>query len=76
MHFVHLLFSKGNSLLVPDFFFFSVFCLFWAASEAYGGSQARGLIGAVAAGLDHSHRHARSKPCLQPTPQLTATLDP
>ena len=43
---------------------------------AYGGSQARGLIGAVAAGLRHSHSNARSKPSLQPTPQLTATPDP
>ena len=34
----------------------------------YGGSQARGLIGAIAVGLRHSH--ARSEPRLQPTPQL------
>jgi len=31
---------------------------------ACGGSQARGLIGAVAAGLRHSHSNARSKPHL------------
>ena len=43
---------------------------------AYGGSQAMGLIGAVADGLHHSHSNARLEPCLQPTPQLTATLDP
>ena len=36
-------------------------CLFWsfvffrAARTAYGGSQARGRIGAAAAGLHHSH---------------------
>jgi len=30
----------------------------------------------VAAGLHHSHSHARYKLCLQPTPQLLATLDP
>ena len=41
-----------------------------------GGSWARGLIGAVAAGLCHSHSHARSKPCLQPTPKLMAMPDP
>ena len=35
-------------------------CLFRATSEAYGGSQARGLTGAVAAGLHHSHSNARS----------------
>ena len=44
--------------------------------EAYGGSQARGQIGAAAAGLRHSHSHTRSEPHLQPTPQLTATPDP
>ena len=43
---------------------------------AYGGSQARGPIGAVAASLYHSHSKARSEPHLQTTPQLTATLDP
>ena len=33
---------------------------------AYGGSQARCRIRAVAAGLPHSHSNARSKPCLRP----------
>ena len=32
------------------------FCLFRALPTAYGGSQARGLIGAIATGLHHSHR--------------------
>ena len=41
-----------------------------------GGSQARGRIGAVAAGLHHSHSNVGSKPRLKPTPQLRATLDP
>ena len=41
---------------------------------AYEGSQARGQIRAVAAGLHHSN--AGCEPCLQTTPQLTATLDP
>jgi len=31
---------------------------------AYGGSQARGGIRTVAAGLHHSHSNTRSKPCL------------
>ena len=48
----------------------------WAAPAAYGGSQARGLIGAVATGLHHSHSNAGSEPRLQPTPQLMATPDP
>ena len=43
---------------------------------AYGGSQARGQVGVTAAGLCHSHSKAGSKPCLQPTPQLTAMPDP
>ena len=40
----------------------------------YGGSQARGQIGAVAAGLHHSHRSARSEELH--TTQLMAPLDP
>ena len=55
-------------------FFFGLFAIFWATFSAYGGSQARGRIGAVAAGLHHSHSNAGSQPCLRPTPQLTATL--
>ena len=48
-----------------------------AAPAAYGGSQARGLIGATtAASLCQSHSNAGSELCLQPTPQLTATPDP
>ena len=55
---------------------FFVFCLFRAAPVAYGGSQARGQIGAVAAGLHHSHSDTGSKPHLQPTQQLSAMADP
>ena len=43
------------------FFFFFVFCLFMAAPMAYGGSQARGPIGAIAAGLCHSHSNTGSE---------------
>jgi len=43
---------------------------------AYGSSQARGGVGATAAGLHHSHRNSESKPHLLPIPQLTAMLDP
>ena len=53
-----------------------VFCLFITTPAAYGDSQARGLIRAVASGLHQSHSNARSEPHLQPAPQLTATLDP
>jgi len=43
---------------------------------AYESSQARGQIGAVAASLHHSHSNAEFEPCLQPTPELTATPVP
>ena len=59
------------------FIYFSfLFCLFRAAPVAYGGSQTRGRIGAVAAGLCQSHSNARSKLSLLPMPQLMATPDP
>ena len=44
------------------FFFFPFFCLSRAAPVAYGGSQARRLIRAVAASLHLSHSNARSEP--------------
>ena len=56
-------------------FLFFVFCLFRVTSAAWGGSQAGGLIGAVTAGLHHSHSNAGSKPHLRPTPQLKASPD-
>ena len=43
------------------FFFFCLFAFSRAALEAYGGSQARGLVGAVATGLRQSHSNAGSK---------------
>uniref|UniRef100_A0A8D2A791 Serine/threonine kinase 31 n=2 Tax=Sus scrofa TaxID=9823 RepID=A0A8D2A791_PIG len=57
------------------FFFFCLFAISWAAPAAHGGSQARGRIGAAGTGLRQSHSNTGSKPCLQPTPQLTATPD-
>ena len=45
------------------FIYFFLFCLlsfFRAEPAAYGGSQARGLIGAVAAGLHKSHSNTGS----------------
>jgi len=60
----------------PIFYGLFFFGLFRAAPAAYGGSQARGLIGAVAASPHHSHSNARSELRLRPTPQLTATPDP
>ena len=43
---------------------------------AYGGSQAGGLVEAATASLYHSHSNKGSKPRMQPTSQLTTTLDP
>ena len=58
------------------FYFFCPFAFSRAAPAAYGGSQARDQIGAVAAGLRQSHSNARSEHYLQPTPQLIAMPDP
>ena len=60
-----------------SFFFFCLifFAISWVAPAAYGGSQARGRIGAAATGLHQGHSNAGSKPRLQPTPQLMATTD-
>ena len=70
--------NSGHSVIniVIFFFFVLFFFLFRAAPLAYGGSQARGRIGPAAASLCHSHSNVGSKLCLQPTPQLMATLDP
>ena len=40
------------------------------------GSQARGQMGATAAGLCHSHSNSGSELCLWPTSQLRAMPDP
>ena len=80
--------TKGESLKeygLPDlvflffflsFFFFCLFVFSGATSMAYRGSQARGLIGATAAGLHQSYSNLGSEPCLRPTPQLMATPNP
>ena len=52
-----------------------VVLLFRVIFLAYGSSQSMGLIGATAVSLCHSHSKEGSEPCLQPTPQLTATPD-
>ena len=45
----------GKSVYLSDFF---CVCPFRAVPAAYGGSQARGPIGVVVAGLRHSHSKA------------------
>ena len=56
-------------------YLFIYFCLFRAASVAYGGSQGRGPIGAVTVGVHHSHSNTGSEPSLLSTLQLTALPD-
>ena len=63
-----------DAICIMPFFF--LFFFFRAALTAQGGSQARGLIGAVATSLCQSHSNARSKLHLQTIPQLMATPDP
>ena len=75
------IFSQSIGCFVGFFVFFGFVCLFVclirAAPTAYGSSQARGQIGAAAAGLYHSHCNSNlgSKPSLRPIPQLTAMPD-
>ena len=60
-------------------FFFPLYLslsLFKATPMAYGGSQARGPMGAIATSLRQSHSNWESEPSLQPIPQLTSTPDP
>ena len=68
--------TGDNVRLVVFFLFCFVFVFSRAAPVAYGGSQGRGLTGAVAASPCHSHSNAGSEPHLQLIPQLMATLDP
>jgi len=73
---VPILFHFSHSSKSLFFFFFYLFAFSRAAPAAYGGFQSRGPIGAIATDLSQSHSNAGSEPCLQPTAQLTATLDP
>ena len=76
--------NRIYSEIMPLFLF--IFCyyyycycyyyyIFRVASAAFGSSQARDQIRATAANLCHSHSNARSELRLQPTAQLTATMD-
>ena len=60
----------SRQLRVALCFTWVCFCIFRATLAAHGGSQARGPIGAVAAGLRHSHSNAGSEPGLPPTPWM------
>ena len=68
--FTFFLLSIGCGFVINGFhYFLFVFCflLFRTVPTAYGGSQARGHIRAVAAGLHHSHSRTRSELSLWPT---------
>ena len=64
------------SSLNAHILFFCLFVFSRADPVAYGSSQVRGLIRAVAADLHQSDNNSGSKLCLQPTPQLTTMQDP
>ena len=64
----HGLMKSLHYLFYLFYLFICLFAFSRAAPESYGGSQAMGLIGAVAAGLHQSHSNAGSELHLQPTP--------
>ena len=57
-------------------YIFIYFGLFRATLAAYGGSQARGPVGTVAASLGQGHSNEGSELRLRGTPQLMATPHP
>ena len=61
-------------LKIDSFFYYYIFLTFRAAPVAYGSSQARDRVGAVAA--SHNHSKARSRLCLRSTAKLRAMPDP
>ena len=67
--YVHTSHLKGDKYTIQNIYFFFAFffsfSFFFRAAPAYGGSQARGQIGAVAASLCYATATAT------PDPQLT-----
>ena len=59
--------SYLEGLELRSSYFYLFFWLFRATPMAYGGSQAKGLIRAIAASLCQSHSNVGSEPHLQPT---------
>ena len=85
VHSIHLAILGGWNSIAMNWFFCSLYSVnkwpllllllsFRATPAAYGSSQARGTIGASAAGLPHSHSNARTELRPWPTPQLTANV--
>ena len=71
-----LLILGGIQCHIVEVLLIYLFAFSRAAPMAHGGSQARDLIGAVAANLHQSHSNVGSESCLQPTSQLMAMPDP
>ena len=71
--FSHLVYNSqiylSSYLSISLHIYFCCCCLFRATPIPYGGSQARGPIRAIAAGLHHSHSNVGSEPHLWHTPQ-------
>ena len=74
--YIIIMFTRGGGNWSINILFLFCFVLFFrTVLTTYGSSQARGRIRAAAAGPPPSHSNSGSKPCLQPTPQLTAMPD-
>ena len=71
---VKIIFSPLETKKPRLFFFFFVFL--GLHQEHTVGCQAGGQVGAIVAGLCHSHSNEGSELCLRPTPELTATPNP
>ena len=59
-NFIYFMFAQNVGVFPCLVFFFFFWVFSRAALKAYGGSQARGLIGTVGAGLHHSHGNVGS----------------
>ena len=59
-----LLSSFNNTCFNLAYYYYNYFVFFRASPTAYGGSQAKGQIGAETTCLHHSHSKARSEPHL------------
>ena len=68
--------SDIRVIFIFFYLFIYFFCLLRASPVAYGSSGAKDPIGAVAAGVHHSHSNATSEPYLRPMLQLAAMPDP
>ena len=75
-YFIYIPLPSSLIIIIILLLLLLLFCFFRAAPAAYGGSQARGQIGATAASLHHSHSNPGPELYLQPTPQLTAMAEP